>query len=43
MPMDMFKMYYNIMIQDNKQILILCLIASEGFQSFSSSSSMKNS
>lgn len=43
MPLDMFKMYYNIIIQDNNQILIFCLVVSEGFQSSSSSSSMKNS
>lgn len=43
MPLGIFKIYYNIIIQDNNQVLIFYLIASEGFRSSNHSSSMKNS
>jgi len=42
MPLDIFNMHYNIIIQDNNQVLIFYLIASEGFWSSNCSSNMKN-
>lgn len=38
MPLDIFNMYYNIIIQENSGVLIFYLIQSEGF----CSSNMKN-
>lgn len=38
MPLDIFNMYYNIIIQDNNQVLIFYLIVSVGFWSSNCSS-----